>query len=110
MVRPLSSSTENVVLGKTWRILPKTSSGASFALVSVLALVTRGLASRLRLRDLMGTPLTLSATEIPISMMGEDLVAVIGAIWGSGNLVLSFGGRYLSTTRKIALVADRSVS
>jgi hypothetical protein len=57
MVCPLSNSTENVVLGKTWRMLPKTSSGASLTSVTVSAFETRGLALRFRLCGAIANPL-----------------------------------------------------
>jgi hypothetical protein len=51
---PLSSSTENVVLGKTCLMLPNASSGASLTLSELLGLGGRESALRRRLRIAMG--------------------------------------------------------
>ena len=53
MTWPLSSSTENVVLGKTCLMLPNTSSGASLGICDE-ALATRGELLAFRLRIAMG--------------------------------------------------------
>lgn len=96
MVCPLSSSTENVVLGKTWRILPKTSNGASLVSFTVVVFATRGLALRLRVRCLIAAPFcfnfkgdgarTPATMEIAIrwTVVGRSAVKLFDAAWKGG--------------------------
>ena len=58
---PLSSSTENVVLGNTCLMLPNTSSGASLLSSEIFALDARGFALRLRVAITDSFPLLLTA-------------------------------------------------
>ena len=74
MVWPLSSSTEKVVLGKTWRTLPNTSSGASLVSVMVLAFDTRGLTLWFRLRrGIVNLPCTKLTATAPLERPATDL-------------------------------------
>jgi len=61
---PLSSSTENVVLGKTCLMLPNTSSGASLVFEGTLGLAGRGPFPRVLLRIAIGHTLFRSAKSL----------------------------------------------